>query len=498
MTRSTTRVLVGVLLAVALVAAACGGDEGGSGPDDSVGGEDALADLPECPVDALESATEPVEITVWHNFIATGLPAFEEIVAAYNASQDQVVVSAESQGTAFEELQRKYNQAIQSGDLPNVALLEDTQTLALADSGTLLPASACLEASGETDDELVPTIIDYYSIDGVQYPASATPANALLYFNRGHFEQAGLDPDDPPGTLEEVRAAAQAIKDAGISEQPFALYLTPFLFEFWLTGAGIPFVDNDNGRGDGETTEAVFDDERVLELLEFFVDMQDDGLLEAFPYREGDIDHFFAMANPDESQRGSMLVESSSAAAAIESFLKGELDPSELSEDARVVVTDDLELSLDVDASEFPGIDAPGHVQVGGGVFYMMDTGTPEQQAASWDFLQFFNQPENQATMSLQGGSDPVNLETADLPEVQETWSTTLSGSWLQTSYDQMLEGIDPEFPGPLVGPYTEMRAAVVNLLDSVMVGDADPATALAEAEAEVTAAIERYQEQNF
>jgi len=100
--------------------------------------------------------------------------------------------------------------------------------------------------------------------------------------------------------------------------------------------------------------------------------------------------------------------------------------------------------------------------------------------------------------MSLQGGSDPVNLETADLPEVQETWSTTLSGSWLETSYDQMLEGIDPEFPGPLVGPYTEMRAAVVNLLDSVMVGGADPAAALAEAEAEVTAAIERYQEQNF
>jgi len=487
-----------VLLALAMLAAACsGGDDGGSGPDDSASVEEALADLPECPLEALESATEPVEITIWHNFIATAAPAFAEIVSEYNASQDQVVVSEESQGTAFEEIQRQYNTAIQSDTLPNIALLEDTQTQALADSGTILPATSCLEAGGEQAN-LVPTIIDYYSIDGVQYPASATPANALLYFNRDHLEQAGLDPEDPPGTLEEIRAAAEAIKAAGISDEPFALFLTPFIFEFWLTGAGIPFVDNDNGRGDGETTEAVFDDPRVLELLEFLVDMNEDGLVQIFPFREGDIDHFLAMANPSEGERASMQVESSSAAAAIESFLKGELDASELSEDARVVVTDDLDLTLDLGAADFPGIDAPGHVQVGGGVFYMMDTGSPEQQAASWDSLQYFNEAEQQATMSLQGGSDPVNLDTADLPEVQETWNTTLSGGWLKLSFEQMIDGIDPDFPGPLVGPYTEMRAAVVQLLDQVMLAGSDPATALAEAEAEVTAAIERYQDQNF
>ncbi|OWY63287.1 hypothetical protein B7486_53925, partial [cyanobacterium TDX16] len=404
MTRRTTRAVGAALLALALIAAACsGGDDGGGGAasDDSTVD---LASLPECAVDGLESADGPVELTFWHAQIANQDIAINQVVDDYNASQDQVVVNLEKPGGSFEELQRAYNTAIQAGDLPDLALLEDTQTLALADSGTILPATSCLEAGGEQAD-LVPTIVDYYSVDGVQYAASAAPQNALLYFNRTHFEDAGLDPDDPPQTLEEMREAAEVIKAAGVSDQPIAYFLAPWIFEFWLTGAGIPFVDNDNGRGDGETTEAVFDVPEVVDLLQFFVDLDEDGLLQVFPYREADIDHYLAMANPDPTARASMQVESSGSATSIESFLKGELDPSQLSEDQRVVVTDDLELTLDIDAAPFPGIDEPGQVQVGGGVLYLMEGGESAEQAAAWDFVEYFNTPEAQATMSLVGGS---------------------------------------------------------------------------------------------
>jgi sn-glycerol 3-phosphate transport system substrate-binding protein len=499
MTRRTTRALVGILLALALLAAACGGDDGGGGGGGSASDDSTVdvADLPECEVDALESATGPVELTFWNAQIANQATALAQVVDEYNASQDQVQVNLENPGGSFEEQQRAYNTAIQGGDLPDMALLEDTQTLALADSGTILPATSCLEAGGEQAD-LVPTIIDYYSIDGVQYAASAAPQNALLYFNRTHFEDAGLDPDDPPQTLQEMREAAEAIKAAGVAEQPIAYFLAPWIFEFWLTGAGIPFVDNDNGRGDGETTEAVFDVPEVVELLQFFKDLDEDGLLNVFPYRETDLDHYLVMANPDPTLRASMQVESSGSATSVEAFLKGELDPSELSPDGRVIETEDLDLTLDIDAAPFPGIEEPGQVQVGGGVLYLMDGEDPVREAAAWDFVKYFNTPEAQQTMSLVGGSDPVNTLTADLPETQETWETTLSGSWLAISYQQMLDGLDPDFPGPLVGPYTEMRTSIANMLDAVLLDGVEPATAAADAEAEVTAALERYQDQNF
>ena len=56
----------------------------------------------------------------------------------------------------------------------------------------------------------------------------AVPAKSIygvaLHYNRALFEQAGLDPDNPPTTWDEVRTAAKAIKDetgnAGYAKWP--------------------------------------------------------------------------------------------------------------------------------------------------------------------------------------------------------------------------------------------------------------------------------------
>ncbi len=48
-------------------------------------------------------------------------------------------------------------------------------------------------------------------------------SNPVLYFNRKIFEAAGLDPDDPPVSLEELRAASEQIVSSGAA--PVALVL---------------------------------------------------------------------------------------------------------------------------------------------------------------------------------------------------------------------------------------------------------------------------------
>ena len=58
--------------------------------------------------------------------------------------EDAVVVRVENQGASYEELQRQFTGAIQSGDLPNITIAEDTQLQFMADSGVVLPASACI------------------------------------------------------------------------------------------------------------------------------------------------------------------------------------------------------------------------------------------------------------------------------------------------------------------------------------------------------------------
>jgi sn-glycerol 3-phosphate transport system substrate-binding protein len=481
-----------LIVGALVTAAACGGSAG-SGGDGSGGGEDRAAELPECPVDALEDAEGTVDVTLWHSSVAKPEETLNALADEYNASQDRVEVHVENQGTSFEELQRKYNQAIASDDLPDIAVLEDTQTQALADSGTILPAQSCIDAEDYDLSDFVPTLIDFYSIEGDLYPASMTPSNALLYFNRNHFEDAGLDPADPPQNLDEMRAAAEAIQDAGITERPFVWHMTPWQVEFWLTGAGIPLVDNDNGRGGEAATAAAFNNEDALALFEWLNDMYDDGLMLPVTNTPGQIDHYLAIG----TQRASFSVEASSAATSVEAFLKGDLDASDLSEDGRVNADVDL-AGLDIAAAEFPGIEEPGHIAVGGGVYYMMNTAPPEVQAAAWDFLKFVNTPESQVQSNLEGGADPIRLSTAELPEVRDTWENTLSGQWLAISFDQQQNGIDPEFPGPLLGPYTELRDALRTAVERMILEDVDPQQALDEAEAEVNEAIARYEDENF
>jgi sn-glycerol 3-phosphate transport system substrate-binding protein len=472
--------LLAIVLACGLVAAACGG--GSSGGDD---GPESAA----CPVDALEAADGPVEVPLWHTYVGLTDQTLNKLADEYNASQDRVRVRVENQGASYEELLRKYRQGIPTGDLPAIGIMEDTTTQFLADSGTIIPGGVCAEADGYTEfDDFSPGVKDFYSVDGVVQPVSFNVSTVLLYYNRDHFEQAGLDPDSPPGTLEEVAEAARRIKAAGIVDKPLVLNMQPWFTEFWLTGVGEGLVDNDNGRGAGETTAGAFDNPATHRLFEQLDSMQAEGLLNALPGTEGQFDHYFAMG----LQQASMTIETSTAVTTINAVLEGNLDPAELGLEGELPAID-----VNIDAGPFPGLDAPGEGQLGGGVWYITNVGSPEVQAGAWDFAKYVNRPENQALWHLEGSYLPVRDATVTSSAVQDFWTGTRPGKWLSTAYDG-LESVDPAWPGPLIGPYTETRDAVRKALDGLLFGSDTVDQVISEADQAITEAIASYNDENF
>jgi sn-glycerol 3-phosphate transport system substrate-binding protein len=459
------------------VAGACGGSDS------------EQASSTTCPVEALDDADGPVEITFWHTYLGLTSDTVNRLADEYNDSQDEVRVQVESQGAAAEELVRKYRQAIPSGELPTIASFDDISTQFLADSGTIVPAGTCAEADGYTEfEDFLPIVIDYYSIDGVLQPGSFNMGTALLYYNRDHFAAAGLDPDDPPKTLAEVHDAARAINAAGVAEQPLVLSLTPFILEFWTTGAGAAVVDNENGRGPGTTTSGALANDSTAEVLDILAAMDDEGLLNAVPGVEGDFDHYFAMG----LQQSSMMVETSTAVTTINAVLEGNLDPAELGLDTELPPID-----VNLDAAEFPGLNGAGQGQVGGNVWYMTNTGPPEQQAAAWDFIKYVNRPENQVLWALEGSYLPPREAAVADPTLQEDWATTRSGQWMATAYEMLIR-LDPSWPGPLIGPYTETRTAIRDALDEVLLSGSTVDDALAAADESITEAVESYNAEAF
>ena len=477
----------GTAAALVLLLAACGGSSDGGGGGGDGDGEEAL---PACPVDALDAATEPVEVVVWHTQQAKPLDTMEALVAEYNDSQDRVVVKLESQGASYEELQRKFESSIESQDLPALVMFDDTATQTMADSGVVLPAQSCIEADDYDTSVFLPVAKDYYTIDSTLWPASANLGNVLLFYNKGHFEQAGLDPEDPPGTLAEVREAAEALKAAGVVETPLVHEFASWKTEFWLTGSGADVVNNENGRGGGETDAAAFEgNDDALELFTWFTDMQDDGLMLAVPRAEGSIDQYLAIA----SQSASMLIESSAAATSIEAFLGGELDTEELDSDLDTTETS----GLDVGAGVFPGLTEPGKTQMGGAAWYLTTTGSDEVKAGAWDFMKFMNTPKAQAAMLTGGSYLPYVTAANDEPEAQAFYTGGLSGQWLKIANDEV-QAIDPDFPGPLIGPYYDFRQELEKAQDDMMFGGATPEEALAQAQEAITEALEVYNDESF
>jgi sn-glycerol 3-phosphate transport system substrate-binding protein len=490
MARPRRRTLALATIPLVALAVACSDPPtSGSGADvASGGGEGGGSDLPECPLDALDEAAGPVEITLWYGGIAgTVKDTMDGMVERFNASQDKVVLRGSDQGSSYEEVYRKYDSASSASkdQLPDLIYLEQTQLQALADGGEVLPAQACMEADGYDVTEILPAVRSAFEVEDVLYPGYMNVSGSVLYYNKAHWVRAGLDPEAPPETLDELYEQAKALKDAGVSDKPFVLKASHTFLTNWLGGVGVDVVNNDNGRS-GLATEATFNTPEAVELMEFLTRMNDEGLLNVFSSTEGGIDHYLALVN----QQSSMLIETSTASTTIRDALAGTIDASDVGVDVD-------ESGIDLDqlvpgTGEFPGIEEAGQITTGGGAFFMLNTSDPAQQAASWQFLRFMLDPANATEWHVNGGYLPILKSLEDEPAIQDFWANDVAGVLLQPAIRQLDEA-DPDRPGPLIGPYIDFVDATQVAMEAILLDGQDPADALGSAQADVTDALQRY-----
>ena len=477
------RWLTAPALALTVVAAACSG--GSSGGD---GAATPAKDLPPCPVDALDTATAPVEVVLWYQISGNAADTLEKMVGEYNASQSKVKVRAELQGASYDELLRQYEQGIPSGAIPNLIVAEDSAAGFLVDSGTVLPAQSCFDAAGLDTSGFVQAAVDHYTIDDTLWPATVGLSDLLTYYNKNHFRRAELDPEKAPATLTEVREYAEKIKAAGVVDTPVVLKMDSWFLETQLTGAQQAMVNNDNGAGAGETTEATFDTDVTRTVVDWISGMVRDGLLTPVPATDGTFDDYLAMAG----QKASMTIETSVAATTIESYLGGDTDVA-----GGIAAGTDTS-GLDIGAAPVFGVDAAGKAQIGGNATYITTAGDDAQKAAAWDFMRWWNEKPQQVQWHVEGSYLPYLSAAAEDPAVATFWQSGLAGGFLKIAHDELVDGIDPAFTGPTIGPYDKVRAILRDSLAGVALQNTEPSVAIASAVEQVNAALTQYNDTNF
>ena len=126
------------------------------------------------------SAADKTTITFWHAMGGTNGEVLQQIVDDFNASQDEIEIKAEYQGT-YDDTITKLKAAMQSDSgLPDVCQMYDVGTKFMYDSGSVIPVEDKFESTGYDKSSVMDVISSYYTVDGKQYAMPFNVSTPIL------------------------------------------------------------------------------------------------------------------------------------------------------------------------------------------------------------------------------------------------------------------------------------------------------------------------------
>ena len=438
-----------------------------------------LDTLPNCPTDALASATSPVELTFWHGMNGPLATELQKLTDAYDASQSKVHVTL-IEGS-YEETIDKYLQAGQESR-PDLVQMPEYMVQTMVDTQSVVPAGACLDSSGYDTSSFLPTVFDNWATQGVQWSMPFNISNPVLFYNKKMFAAAGLDPEKPPTSLEELRADSEALVSSGVAKYGLALDSGfdsggGWYIEQWFAKAGEFYADNQNGRS-ARATKVLYDNPTGQSLLTFMQSLIADGLAVDVGDNNGGIDNLLKLA--DSAEPAAMTIGTSAAIGGVLAVLAGGQFPQ--------IVSDDLGVG------PMPGPDGKPGVLVGGASLWVVDSGDDVRTAASWDFITYLTAAQQQSEWSSVTGYVPVRTDALTLDPLKTTLATDPR---FKVAYDQLLAAPDaPTSVGPILGPLREVRTVTAQGVAAIF-GGADVASTLANSAAQADALIADYNSRN-
>lgn len=422
-----------------------------------------------CPLGALDKADGTVEITMWHSAVRENEATLQKLADTFNSSQDKVHVTLVAQPT-YQDTLEKYVAGLSTGDLPDLAMIGDGDVQQMIDTQSVLPAQACVKADKYDLSGHLERVVDYYTIDKTLWPMPFNVSGPVLYYDKAKFTAAGLDPDSPPTTLDEITQASRKIVDAGVAPAGYGLKTEPGYLEQYVAKAGKEYVNNGNGRK-SRATEAVFDNKAGREVYTWMKELVDDGLAKVNS-DEGQavFDNLLGIGNGTHA----MTTETSASLGTITTLLDSGAYPG-----------------VELGVAPMPGPKGNGGVIVDGGALWIVKESAPEKQAAAWEFAKFLNSEQSQATWAAGTGYVPIVEAAADSPEVQAVWAK-IPG--YKVAYDQLLTGpSNLATAGPVIGDYTGVQTAVRESWQRMFAEGTSPKAAIKAAAAAADEAMQEY-----
>lgn len=330
---------------------------------------------------AFAQAEGPVEVVFWNGYTGPDQPVLESIVEDFNASQNEVRIKMEIM--PWDTLYQKLMPAMIAGNAPDVIGMSVTRYGEYAMAGKLEALDGYVEKSAIINPEnMVPGLYNAGKFEGTQYAMPMACAAMVMYYNKDMFREAGLDPENPPATMEELQDAwAKLIKkdeNGNVTQyaQAIGVKSTVAMMPVFMWAHGAEYIK------DGKS---VLDSPEAVEAMTMVAKAFADGV-SPVGLTGQEADNLFSAQKAAIEFNGQWAIAGFRGAG------------------------------IDLGIAEVPA--GKGGRKTWGGDTVLCMTADSKVKEAAWKFMEYFNDVEAQTKWSLGVGFIPSRLDMAENEEI--------------------------------------------------------------------------------
>jgi len=223
-------------------------------------------------VQAGPAVNEVTEIVYWQYFYETKKDTVDTLIGLFEAENPDIKVT--QQTFPYEQYNTKVASSVPSGEGPNVINLYYGWLPKYIDSGYLQPLPESVFSQERIQSEFF-SLVDAANFNGSYYALPTAVRSLALFWNKDLFKAAGLDPETPPKTVEELVEFAKLLtktdKQGNYLQTGFTLELRAQLHH-WLREVlirqhgGTPYNE--------DSTQVTYNNQAGYDAFKFFTELE--------------------------------------------------------------------------------------------------------------------------------------------------------------------------------------------------------------------------------
>ena len=234
-----------------------------------------------------QQETKKTKVVFWHSFVATTIPSLNKLIERFEKEHPEIEVDAQYIPTG-DALIQKLATAIQSKTAPDVSWIHADFLDKLIESDAIYPMEHFIKSTnGFTSEEIkdfFPQLLSAFSFKKVLYALPMDATVLALVYNKDHFKKAGIDPNLPPKTWDELKKYAKKLtvdKNADGKFDQYGFYVPVYPgsgpLSIWMVLQWSPFLWQAGGDIiDSNQTKVLFNSDAGVQALTFWKEIYDE------------------------------------------------------------------------------------------------------------------------------------------------------------------------------------------------------------------------------